>query len=125
MRTTRLRTRLLLSALVMGAASLAWAQPKVTDGVLTDKTGITLYVFDNDATVPGKSACTGACLNMWTPLYAEADAKAEGNYTLITRDDGKLQWTHKGRPLYRWYADTKPGDKGGDGLRSIWHAAVP
>ncbi|MDO8903222.1 hypothetical protein [Hydrogenophaga sp.] len=125
MRTSRFQAKLLLAALVMGAASLSWAQPMVTDGVLTDKTGITLYVFDNDTTVPGKSACTGACLNMWTPLYGEANAKSQGEYTLITRDDGKLQWTHKGRPLYRWYADAKPGDKGGNGLRSVWHVAVP
>lgn len=68
MRTSLFRAKLLLAVLVMGAASPSWAQPKVTDGVLTDKTGIALYVFDNDATVPGRSACTGACLSMWTPL---------------------------------------------------------
>jgi predicted lipoprotein with Yx(FWY)xxD motif len=109
-------------ALITGAAL---AQPKINGGLLTDAGGMTLYVFDNDATVPGKSACTGACLNMWTPLYAQAAATAVGDYAFITRDDGKRQWTYKGKPLYRWYDDKKPGDKGGDGLRQTWHVAKP
>ncbi len=104
---------------------MAHAQPKAVDGRLTDAAGLTLYVFDNDATVPGGSACTGACLNMWTPLYAEPGAKAVGDYSLITRDDGKQQWTHRGKPLYRWYNDKKPGDRDGDGLRQAWHVAKP
>lgn len=117
--------RFLLGALLLGALSTPWAQPIVTNGVLTDKAGITLYVFDNDATVPGRSACDGACLNMWTPLVADAGAKAQGDHQLITREDGKLRWTYKGKPLYRWNDDKKPGDKGGDGLRKVWHVAVP
>lgn len=112
----------LVLALISGVAP---AQPKITDGLLTDSASMTLYVFDNDATVPGKSACTGACLNMWTPLYAESDAAAVGDYAFITRDDGKRQWTYKGRPLYRWYNDKKPGDKDGDGLRQAWHVVKP
>lgn len=106
-------------------SGVALAQPKITDGQLTDSAGMTLYVFDNDATVPGKSACTGACLNMWTPLYAQAAATAVDDYAFITRDDGKRQWTYKGKPLYRWYNDKKPGDKDGDGLRQTWHVAKP
>lgn len=112
----------LLAAL---ALQVAIAQTKVRNGVLTDAAGMTLYVFDNDITTPGKSACTGPCLNMWTPLAAPADAKPQGPYTLVTRDDGSLQWAYNGRPLYRWYADKKPGDRDGDGLRRAWHVAVP
>jgi predicted lipoprotein with Yx(FWY)xxD motif len=97
----------------------------VTNGLLTDAAGLTLYTFDNDATTPGKSACINACLSMWTPLFAPAGAKAQGDHALITRDDGRLQWTYKGRPLYRWYDDKKPGDMGGDGLRQVWHVARP
>jgi predicted lipoprotein with Yx(FWY)xxD motif len=103
----------------------AGAQARVVDGVLTDPSGLTLYVFDNDATTPGRSACTGPCLNMWTPLYAEPGAKAKGEYTLTAREDGKQQWTYKGKPLYRWYNDKKPGDQDGDGLRQAWHVARP
>jgi predicted lipoprotein with Yx(FWY)xxD motif len=104
------------------------AQPKVVNGLLVDPAGLTLYVFDNDATVPGKSACTGVCLNMWTPFFAESGAKAAADYSLITRDDSKQQWAYKGKPLYplyRWYNDKKPGDQDGDGLRRVWHVARP
>lgn len=115
-----------IAGLALASASLAViAQPKVMNGVLTDSSGLTLYVFDNDATVPGKSVCTGVCLNMWTPLLAEPGAKAAGEYSLITRDDGKRQWAYKGKPLYRWYNDKKPGDQDGDGLRRVWHVAKP
>jgi predicted lipoprotein with Yx(FWY)xxD motif len=115
-----------LGALALALISwVAFAQPRVVNGVLTDSSGLTLYVFDNDATVPGKSACTGVCLNMWMPLFAESAAKPAGDYSLITRDDGKRQWAYKGKPLYRWYNDKKPGDQDGDGLRRVWHVAKP
>lgn len=128
-RCAMLMSRLKVSALVLATALLvpgvALSQAKVTGDLLTDEAGLTLYTFDNDATVPGRSACTGACLNMWTPLFASADAKATGDYTLVKRDDGQLQWAYKGKPLYRWYNDKKPGDKDGDGLRRAWHVARP
>ena len=114
-------------ALAIGASASGYAHAQARDlnGVLTDDAGLTLYVFDNDMTVPGGSACVGACLNMWTPLLAGNDPKPSGEYTLVKREDGKLQWAYKGRPLYRWYNDKKPGDQDGDGLRKVWHVARP
>ena len=39
-------------------------------------------------------------------------------------DDGAKQWAYKGKPLYGWVKDTKPGDKIGDGfLNGAWHVA--
>lgn len=111
--------------LLLITALPALAQATVSGGILTDPKGLTLYVFDNDATVPGGSACVGGCLNMWTPLKAPANAQAKGDFALVTRDDGTKQWAYKGKPLYRWYNDKKPGDKDGDGLRGAWHVAKP
>ncbi len=92
--------------------------------VLTDQKGMTLYVFDKDA--EGKSACNGPCATNWPPLAAAADAKAEGVYTIITRDDGGKQWAYKGKPLYTWTKDAKPGDITGDGVaNNAWHVAAP
>ena len=48
-----------------------------------------------------------------------------GGFSLITRDDGKLQWAYQGKPLYLWWNDKKPGDHDGDGLRGTWHVAHP
>ncbi|HRY89206.1 MAG: hypothetical protein KIT28_07820 [Rubrivivax sp.] len=75
----RLRHAWLSAGLALAPASpIARAQPKTNQGLPVNERGMTLYTFDNDATIPGKSACTGACLNMWTPFYAKAGAKAQG-----------------------------------------------
>ena len=92
--------------------------------VLTNDAGMTLYVFDKDS--GGKSACTGPCAGNWPPLAATASAMPMGDFTIITRDDGTKQWAYKGRPLYAWKNDKKPGDITGDGfLDGAWHAAQP
>ena len=92
--------------------------------VLTDAKGMSLYTFAKDA--DGKSACNGPCATNWPPLAASADAKAMGDWTVITRDDGAKQWAYKGKPLYAWTKDTKPGDTTGDGfLNGAWSLARP
>jgi predicted lipoprotein with Yx(FWY)xxD motif len=91
---------------------------------LVDAKGMTLYTFDKDS--GGKSACNGPCATNWPPLMATADAKASGDWMVITRDDGARQWAYKGKPLYAWTKDAKPGDTSGDGfLNGAWHMAAP
>ncbi len=85
------------------AAALAQTAPaKSADTskgkALVDAKGMTLYTFDRDAT--GKSNCNGVCATNWPPLMAGADAKASGDWTIVTRDDGGKQWAYKGKPLY-------------------------
>lgn len=101
------------------------APAKTMDGVLTNGAGMTLYTFDKDAAGSGKSVCNGPCATNWPPLMAAADAKASGDYTIITRDDGGKQWAYKGKPLYLWVKDAKPGDKTGDGFNNAWRVARP
>ena len=92
--------------------------------VLTNESGMTLYVFDKD--LGGKSACNGPCTGNWPPLMATAASMPMGKYTIITRADGSKQWAYKGRPLYTWKNDKKPGDITGDGfLNNAWHIAQP
>jgi predicted lipoprotein with Yx(FWY)xxD motif len=113
-----------LLALAIGALqspALAQAPAKMTDGVLTNSAGMTLYTFDKDA--DGKSTCNGPCAANWPPLMAAADGKESGYWTMITRDDGAKQWAYKGKPLYLWAKDQKPGDKTGDGFNNVWHVA--
>ena len=101
------------------------APAKVSDGVLVDAAGMTLYTFDRDAAGSGKSVCNGPCATNWPPLAAAAGAKDSGDWTLIKRDDGSAQWAFKGKPLYTWSKDTKPGDRTGDGVNSVWRLARP
>lgn len=96
---------------------------KVTNGVLTDPQGLTLYTFDRDA--GEKSACNGQCAANWPPLMAAPGTSSSGSYTIITRDDGGKQWAYKGKPLYRFAKDAKPGDKTGDNFNNVWHVAAP
>jgi predicted lipoprotein with Yx(FWY)xxD motif len=101
------------------------APAKTMDGVLANSAGMTLYTFDKDATGSGKSACNGPCAANWPPLMAAAGSSASGDYTIITRDDGGKQWAYKGKPLYLWVKDARPGDKTGDGFNNAWRVARP
>jgi len=118
----------ILVAAFFGVAFAQMAPTKTGESakgtVLTDSEGMTLYTFDKDS--GGKSACNGGCPGNWPPLKAAAGAMAMGDYTLITRDDGSKQWAYKGKPLYGWKNDKKPGDISGDGfLNGAWHIAQP
>lgn len=89
-----------------------------------DAKGMTLYTFDKDA--GGKSMCNGPCAENWPALAAPDDAKTTAEMTIVVRDDGKKMWAYKGKPLYTFKKDTKPGDINGDGfLNGAWHLATP
>jgi predicted lipoprotein with Yx(FWY)xxD motif len=96
-------------------------QPMLKDGVLVDASGMTLYTFDKDKANSGKSVCNGQCATLWPPLVADKDAKASGEYSVITRDDGTKQWAYDGMPLYLYSADKKAGDRSGDNVKNVWH----
>ena len=116
---------LMMLALGAGASFPALAEPpEVMQGKLVDEHKMTLYVFDKD-TAAGKSACNGTCATNWPPALADSYDKASGDWSFITRDDGKRQWAYKGHPLYRWSKDQKPGDTTGDGVIGAWHVARP
>jgi len=120
--TLRLLPSLVLS-LAAAFAVDAQAQPagKMVNGMLVDSSGMTLYTFDRDVAGSGKSACNGPCATLWPPAMAPADAKAEGDFTIVTRDDGTKQWAYKGKPIYLYSADKKAGDVTGDNFRDVWH----
>jgi predicted lipoprotein with Yx(FWY)xxD motif len=112
-------------ALLAGCASMASSPTHVSNGVLTGPNGMTLYTFDNDPAGAGKSVCNGQCAVNWPPLMASDTDKTVGDYSIVTRDDGKKQWAFKGKPLYYWIKDTKAGDMTGDGFNKVWRAAKP
>lgn len=119
---------LLFAAALMSASVFAQAEQtptQVQNGALVGPNGMTLYVFDQDEAGSGKSACNGPCIGNWPAFPAAAGAKAEGAYTVISRDDGTHQWAYKGKPLYFWAKDVKPGDRTGDGVKNAWHVATP
>ncbi len=122
-------SKALTTAALLLAAGVAQAETGIMTGktsagpALTDSKGMTLYVFDKDS--GDASACYDKCAANWPPLLAPAGAKAEGDFGLITRTDGTMQWTYYGKPLYLWIKDAKPGDATGDGFNGVWHVAKP
>src|SRR5687768_16691801 len=114
------RWALIGAALASMLAGCANAPVKFMNGVMTDQAGMTLYTFDKDVANSGKSACNGPCAKNWPPLMAKADDKAAGFWTIVMRDDGTRQWAYKGKPVYLWVKDSKPGDKTGDGVANAW-----
>ena len=94
---------------------------KVSDGILVGSNSMTVYTFAKDTAGSGKSMCNGPCATNWPPLLIDGSPAVSGDYSVITRDDGKKQLAYKGMPLYFWAKDTKPGDKTGDGfLNGAW-----
>ncbi len=107
------------------AATQPMAPASVQNGVLVGANGMTLYTFDRDAAGSGKSVCNGQCATNWPPLMAGASAPTAPDYSVVQRDDGSRQIAYKGKPLYYWAKDTKPGDKTGDGVNKVWRTATP
>jgi predicted lipoprotein with Yx(FWY)xxD motif len=126
MTKTRLWALTALLLLLNACATAGGGAPvKVSDGVFSNEAGMSLYTFDRDVAGSGKSVCNGPCAGNWPPLLAGADARASGDWSIVTRDDGARQWAYKGKPVYLWAKDTKPGDRTGQGVNNVWQLARP
>ena len=86
--------------------------------LLTDPGGYMAYTYDKDP--KGTSTCTAACAQTWPPILAAENERPVGNLTIISRDDGSRQWAYKGKPLYLYSGDAKPGDMKGRNLGNAW-----
>jgi predicted lipoprotein with Yx(FWY)xxD motif len=93
-----------------------------TGKILTDAKGMTLYASDRET--DGVSACTGTCLDRWTPLAAPTVANSKGDWTVVAREDGISQWAYRGKPLYTSRKDVRPAETKADGEDGLWHAVV-
>jgi len=95
--------------------------------LLTTKSGHTLYSLSAER--KGRFVCTAAsgCTGIWHPLTVAAGVTPKGPVKLgtIRRPEGTLQVTYRGRPLYTFGGDKKPGQVKGEGLKDVgvWHAA--
>jgi predicted lipoprotein with Yx(FWY)xxD motif len=106
--------------------------------IFVTRSGMTLYTYTPDDATPGKSQCSNvpvkgfrdptagfgtyplpradehkSCVQKWPPLMAGADAKVDGEWSVIDRPEGGRQWTYHGHPLYTSTKDYKPGDRNG------------
>jgi predicted lipoprotein with Yx(FWY)xxD motif len=78
----------------------------------------TVYTFNSDT--PGVSNCKGGCASTWPPLTVANGQTPTGGPGVtgalgtISRDDGSLQVTYKGLPLYFFHSDSQAGDTKGN-----------
>jgi predicted lipoprotein with Yx(FWY)xxD motif len=106
---------------VVAVAASTPAPATSANGVLATPAGATLYTYDKDAANSGKSTCNGPCATNWPPLAVKSGDTPEGDWSIVTRDDGSKQWAFKGWPLYTFAKDAKAGDTTGDGKGNVWH----
>ena len=112
-------------AITVDAKPVGAAGTVLVDG----KSGLTVYTFTKDVKDSGKSNCTGGCIDTWPALTVPAGATPSGGASLtgklgtITRDDGTLQVTYNGMPLYFFKNDKAPGDA--NGIYEYWEAVKP
>ena len=109
-----------------GGIEVTLSQTSAGDA-LAGADGMTLYVFANDT--GGTSTCTGDCGGTWPPLMGDgsdvvAGSGISGAFGTTTRDDGSLQVTHNGQPLYYYSGDEAAGDAKGDGIGGVWSIAT-
>jgi predicted lipoprotein with Yx(FWY)xxD motif len=80
--------------------------------ILADGRGRALYLFTADR---GKaSACSGDCATAWPPYIVKSKPVAgrgvkAGRIATTRRDDGRLQATYAGHPVYLYVGDRRPG----------------
>ena len=98
---------------------------KINNGIMTSSYGKTVYTFDKDQPASGVSECAMTCATNWPPVYVEPGIKVSGDFNFITRKDGQKQLTYKGKPLYFYAKDTKPGDQLGENVNNVWHVVKP
>jgi len=97
--------------------------------ILTDATGMTLYVFMRDT--PDMSNCNGGCAAIWPAFQPPADGNltlpdgVAGTLGVSMRPDGTQQVTYNDMPLYYYSGDMNPGDTNGNGIGGVWFAAMP
>jgi len=91
---------------------------------------MTLYIFTQDVKDSGESVCTGDCLVAWPALtVAAGDAPTAGEGvtgtlgTITRTDDGTIQVTYNGLPLYFFQGDTAAGQA--NGVYEFWEVVAP
>ena len=120
---------------VTGEATVNVSESTEFGPILVDGEGFSLYLFMADTQNSGTSTCgdDDGCTTEWPPLVSQGSPVAGDGVdaTLlgtITRDDGSLQVTYNGWPLYLFHEDMTAGDTNGQGVDEfggLWYLVSP
>ena len=113
------------------AATVSVATNTALGKILVDGSGRTLYLFEADKGTA--STCYGACATYWPPLLISGAPQAGTgiNASLLgttKRNDGAIEVTYGGHPLYYVVTDHNPGDATGQGVNNFgapWDVVGP
>jgi predicted lipoprotein with Yx(FWY)xxD motif len=91
---------------------------------LVDQLGRAVYLYASD-TQNSSSTCTADCATQWPPVIVSGTPQAGNGVDAsllgtVARDDGTLQATYNGWPLYTYTGDTGPGTTSGQGMGGAW-----
>lgn len=106
---------------------------------VADAQGRALYMFEPDERGQGKEAarstCYAACAEAWPPLLAQGDPEPElgdrlesGLLNTTKRQNGSLQVTYGGWPLYYFVKDQGSGSVAGQDVHGFgggWYLVGP
>ncbi len=116
-----------------GALTLSVAESDAFGEYITDSEGNSLYLFTNDTRGADESTCNGECAETWPALTFDPDETslevADGlDADLLgsfEREDGSVQVTYNGWPLYNFSGDGETGDTNGQGVGEVWFLVNP
>lgn len=91
---------------------------------LSTSEGKTLYIFARD--VAGESECGDACLSTWEPVGVSTKLPLgfSDEFGLLRRDDGFVQLSFKGWPLYI-FSGEDANEISADNKDDAWYVAKP
>jgi len=71
--------------------------------ILTTDQNESVYSYETDTAE--QTMCIGECTQRWEPVIAPALARNSGEWSIVERSPGVLQWVFRGKPLYTHVLD--------------------
>ncbi|MFD5826383.1 hypothetical protein [Lentzea sp. NPDC060358] len=107
-------------------ANAGGLEPAVVNG-----NGRSVYWFSDDPVGGGVSNCNGDCAKTWPPITVTKGTKLffpgikRKDIGFVKRQDGQVQVTIGGRPVYLFSKDEKAGDIKGQNVGGKWFVVNP
>ncbi|GAB3249325.1 hypothetical protein [Kineosporia babensis] len=112
-----------------GSVTLQVVESERFGQYVIDGEGFSLYRFDPDTADPSKATCNDDCAATWPPVLASHTVNFAGLHRdsigVVKRDDGSVQMTVGGWPVYRFSKDTQPRQNSGEGVGGTWFVVAP
>ncbi|MCQ0090290.1 hypothetical protein [Roseovarius sp. M141] len=111
------------------AATISVSEKEPVGRYLADSEGLSLYMLEADTQGVGGteavSTCSDKCTEEWPPLTTSGEPQAGEQLdasllSSIEREDGSMQVTYNGWPLYHYHDDKESGDMSGQDVHDDW-----